>query len=1782
MVNIKMQKASRFLFLMFASFVSSAALANGQSTTLLPDGSTLLLGGLDSHSLPTNAAVITDPDGNGHKLTGMFFARNGHTATVLPDGSVFIFGGIGSDGQIVTTAESFAPVTRQFSVLANVLAVPRAFHSAALLTDGTVLLAGGILAGGLFPDDVQLLDFRSKSALSQHALLSTPRESQVATLQADGSVLISGGKDHFGRAVQIDEVYDPIVKRFRLTMPDAAVAGASHDSRSIQVSASIPEDGATHVQILPLISLRFSQLLDVRTASAINFVLTGPDEKPVSARVSAAEAGRLVFVIPHSALAPGTHYVLSIKGVSGINGERLPDSFIAFDTDGEAPEPSGPDFVPNASWTSGQSTMKWQQLPALQAAPGTTALAGQVLKLDGWPLENATLEIDGRRVRTDSTGRFLLQGITPGHRVLWIDGTTANRDSITYGLYEVGATILPNRTNVLNYTIWMTRLDTAHAARIPSPTRAETVITNPLLPGLELHLPPNTVITDRNGKAVRQISITPIPLDKPPFPLPAGVQVPIYFTIQPGGAYIRVAHAVTGARLIYPNGFNLRPGTAFEFWNYDADAKGWFIYGDGKVSQDARNIIPDPGVFLYEFTGAMVGTPIGAPGEAPMAGAKDTQRADPVNLSTGQFIYTKTDLALPDIIPISLTRTYISNDSRSRSFGIGATDSFDIFMVGDTNPYTYQELILPNGARVRFDRISSGTDMNSAVYVATSAQTAFYGARLSATQDPTLPGDWKLLLNDGTIYSFPDAMNLTNPPCQSLVGIRDRYGNTIKIDRAPTTCYLSKITSPNGRTITITDDTSGRITRAVDNIGRTVSYTYDAAGRLSTATDAANGVTTYTYDDQNRMLTIKDARQIVYVTNQYDSSGRVTQQTAADTGTYLFNWTPTANPSQVRFYAFDPNPGAVGGSVIMRNGCWNGSSLNRYSSDCGQGYMPLVAQVDVTDPRGYIERVVFNSEGYTTSDTRALGQPEQQTTTYSYYPDNLLQSVTDALGRVTSFDYDGNGNRTRITALDGTADAVTTTATYEPQFNHLASVTDPLQHTSSFAYDTFGNLASATDPLTHHTTFTHSDAGQVTSITDPLSNTVTFSYMNGDLIGILDPVGNASSQFMDPAGRVISTTDSQGNTTLYQYNNLNLITQVTDAKGGITAFSYDPNGNLLSLTDALHVTTPTTWTYDNMDRVQARTDPLLRQESYSYDLIGNLVSSTDRKSQVTSLTYDPLNRLTLLGYNTVVNAGVTSYESTVGYTYDAGNRMTQAVDSAGGTITDAYDNLDRLTSETTSQGQLSYGYDLTGRRASMTVAGQPQVTYSYDNANRLTQIGQGTSTVGFGYDTVNRRSTLTLSNGVNVSYTYDNDSRVTGITYKFNSNTLGDLSYTYDSLGRRNQVGGSFAQTGLPGALTSATYDAANELTNWNGTPITYDLNGNMLSDGSNVFTWNARNQVATLNSASLQYDGFGRRTTNPQNTSFLFDGANAVQELSGSTATANLISGGIDELFTRTDSTGVFTPLKDALGSTIALVDGRGNLVTQYAYDPFGNTSVSGAANSNGFQYTGRESEGNGLYFYRARYYSPMVHRFISQDPFGFAGSGPNLYAYAGDSPTNFSDPFGLQTVTTGLTTTPYAGNPSGEQVEEALQSIKNATQAAETAQVPPSLLESLEGPSALALATADAQLLAAEIQTVTTINAANAANDEEWQSVAAYNRAVLAHPRPNPVLAGRQCNISKEDCWTRYLAEKEFCERYYGTVMYGMCRDRALKRYEACRGGLDPNGPGPLDPLDPNWTND
>jgi RHS repeat-associated protein len=325
------------------------------------------------------------------------------------------------------------------------------------------------------------------------------------------------------------------------------------------------------------------------------------------------------------------------------------------------------------------------------------------------------------------------------------------------------------------------------------------------------------------------------------------------------------------------------------------------------------------------------------------------------------------------------------------------------------------------------------------------------------------------------------------------------------------------------------------------------------------------------------------------------------------------------------------------------------------------------------------------------------------------------------------------------------------------------------------------------------------------------------------------------------------------------------------------------------------------------------------------------------------------------------------------------------------------------------------------RRLSLTVVGQSAVSYSWDNANRLTRITQGTNSVSFSYDAANRRTELTLPNGVTLAYSYDQDSRVSGMTWTLGGNQVGDLSYSYDADGRVIAKSGSFAQTNLPQAVTSNTFNADNEMTAFNGTTLSYDLNGNLTSDGTNTYTWDARNHLSGISggtTAAFVYDAFGRRagkTLGVNTTQFVYDGLNPVQELDGANpanVTANLLTGlSIDEYFARADSNGAMNFLTDALGSTLALADSSGALNTSYTYEPFGNTTVGGS-NPNPYQFTGRENDGTGLYFYRARYYSPTFQRFIAQDPSGFVRGGPNVYAYVSNNPLSFLDPFGLQAV--------------------------------------------------------------------------------------------------------------------------------------------------------------------------
>jgi RHS repeat-associated protein len=1206
----------------------------------------------------------------------------------------------------------------------------------------------------------------------------------------------------------------------------------------------------------------------------------------------------------------------------------------------------------SGDWRRDLAPTPWQSLTALQTADGVTALSGQALTLNGEPLSHVTVTLEDTSLETatDDSGRFLLAGAPAGHQVLIVDGRTAGTRGKVYGLFEIGVDLVADRTTALDYAIWMPRLDKAHERTIDSPTKTETVVTTPRIPGLELHLQPGTVIEDDDGHAVRKVSITSVPVDRPPFPLPLGVNVPLYFTIQPGGVYLSKA-----ARLVYPNYTHLPPGQRVVFWNYDPDGRGWYVYGYGTVTPDATQVVPDAHTRIWAFSGAMIG---GDP-PPPNKGPKDKKKGgDPVDLGTGLFVSEKTDLVEPGAMPIGLSRMYRQGDLNSYSFGIGQTMPYDL-RLWSVNNYQDADLILPDGGRVHYVRISPGTGFSDAVYEASTTPSAFFKSKIAWNGS-----GWDLTLKDGTVYVFGDVA-----PLQS---IRDRFGNTVSLTRTSgQTGNITQITASSGRWIKLTYDGSNRITLAQDNSGRSVSYTYYATGELKTVTNAKGGVTTYTYDASHQLKTIKDPRNITYLTVDYDANGRVQKQTQGDGSIFLFAYVDDGNGN--------------------------------------------VTQTTLTEPNGNQRRIAFNADGYSTSEIAALGKPEQETTTYERQPGtNLLTAVVDQLNRRTELTYDGLGNATSVKRLAGTANQVTTSFTYDPKYSQLATVTDPLNHTTTYGYNAKGALTSVTDALNHQTSFAVNGAGQPTQITDALGHQTSLGYLLGDLVSVTNAAGNVTTGFVDNGGRLGSVTNALGNRTTYLYDGLNELTKATDAKSGVTNLVYDGNGNLTSLSDAL--THATTYTYDSMDRLATRKDALLHQESYAYDGNGNLSLFTDRKSQKTRFKYDALNRSTFIGFGAAGTPPNETYTSSITNTYDGGDRLRTAVDSANGTITDTYDDLDRLTQETTAQGSVSYGYDAADRRQTTTVTGQPLVTYGYDSADRLTSISQGASGVAIAYDDANRRTSVTLPDSIAEQYAYDTADRLTGITYKLGASTLGDLNYSYDVAGQRNGAWGTYARTGLPAAQTY-TYNAANQVTKVGTHSTTNDLNGSLTNDSVSSFTWNNRGQPATSSktglSASYAYDAYGRRkskTVGSTTTGFVYDGANVAQELSGSTPTANLLDGpGLDEIYSRSDASGTKSFLTDALGSTLALADTSGTVSTSYTYEPFGNATSTGAASTNSFQYTGRENDGTGLDYLRARYYSPGLQRFLSEDPIGLGGGDVNLYAYVYNQPFAFVDRLGL-----------------------------------------------------------------------------------------------------------------------------------------------------------------------------
>jgi RHS repeat-associated protein len=407
---------------------------------------------------------------------------------------------------------------------------------------------------------------------------------------------------------------------------------------------------------------------------------------------------------------------------------------------------------------------------------------------------------------------------------------------------------------------------------------------------------------------------------------------------------------------------------------------------------------------------------------------------------------------------------------------------------------------------------------------------------------------------------------------------------------------------------------------------------------------------------------------------------------------------------------------------------------------------------------------------------------------------------------------------------------------------------------------------------------------------------------------------------------------------------------------------------------------------------------------------------------VTSYTYDDLDRVT----------SIARPEGVSRFTYDVVGRTIE-ISEPGSTLSYTYDVLDRLLREVQStdatRTEVTYGYDKLGRRTSRTVSGVlgETTTYEYDRANRLTSIGYRGETTTFEYDPAGRLIAKTLPNGIRQELSYDDANRLMAIVYKNSDDTIVDaISYGYDINGRR--ISRTSSRSTLIDTPSTAVYDAANRMTSLTLTgtdqtfDLTYDENGNLTGKieadaPANLtrYSWDSRNRLTGISGPGLEatfiYDALDRRlakVVNGQRVDYIYDGLQAVGEVTGGDAIGLLTGFGLDEVIARYSVVGGRYYLTEALNTVIAQIRADGSVLNLYSYSPYGEVNVLGSDDSNTIQYTARENDGTGLYFHRARYYDPILQRWMSEDPLGFV-AGPNPYGFLLGDPVNYADPLGL-----------------------------------------------------------------------------------------------------------------------------------------------------------------------------
>ena len=876
----------------------------------------------------------------------------------------------------------------------------------------------------------------------------------------------------------------------------------------------------------------------------------------------------------------------------------------------------------------------------------------------------------------------------------------------------------------------------------------------------------------------------------------------------------------------------------------------------------------------------------------------------------------------------------------------------------------------------------------------------------------------------------------------------DNNGNLLTItDAAGTTTnayngenVLTQTTSPNNAVTQYAYNAAGSQTSTTDALTHATGYGYDQYQNMTSRQDALTHSTQYAYDQLNRKTS---STTTLGKTTQwgYDANGNITSRTDASNRVTNYQYDNLNRLTLVTY----PDTTTVSYTYDDRG---NTLTMTSLAGTTTYGYDNFDRMMSATDPHSQTVNYQYDADDNMTQIT----YPGGNLVKYAYDSNNRLQTVTDWNNQNTTYHYNANGTLASKTMPNG----IVASYSYD-NANRLSGVTNSKnqQIITQYGYvrDANGNITSSTEAGPQApTTYTLVDEGKTTGWANwSWSSTIAFADTTSPYVGTKDATWKINGAW---AGFDLH------NTTPFSTAPYSALTFAMKSTGGnpqigvsLRDTNDNPIGNVVDL--GLY------GGYPNTNGYKVYTIPLSAMGGTGQQINGVAVEDLSGSAQPTlyidalKFTTAPVTPVTI--YDEGLAPGVLDWswdslnnfsDTTYPYVGSKDINWTNTV-GWGGLDLGFNNNID------------THGYQTLSFAMRGTQDGQAVDVQMYDpNSNALgpevniapygggnpdgngykiyniplsdlsasdTQVGQLVLSDASGQtqtayiDEVKLLPAIAAAGPSQTSsFTYDSLNRLLTATYPTAS-----YSYTYDADGNR-------LTSNEAGTNNSYTVNNDNQITAKGTRSLTYDNQGNEVTDGTKTLGYDFDNRLTSYSdgtqTTTFKYDGAGNRIEKNINGVATYQFVNDISGKLSRVLIAKNVPAGTSSYYVY-DGTGLVSQggsstasrqyyLDDGLGNIRAVTDSSGNTVQAYSFDPYGN-QVTGN-NTSDFKYENQQTDSEtGLYYLRARTYDPTLGSFTSRDPVSGDLKNPqaqNGYNYANDNPINGTDPSGKQFFLTGI----------------------------------------------------------------------------------------------------------------------------------------------------------------------